>query len=824
MFKNYFKIAFRNALRYKSNSIINITGLAIGLTCVILIALFVSDELSYDRFFKDANQVYRVNINGKMGDGEFFAANTPPPTGKTLVDNFPEIESYTRIYIPGADVIEYKSGNDKKSFNESNVYAVDSNFLEVLSYPMQKGDPKTCLTETNSVVVTNSLAKKYFGNVDPIGKILFYGKERKPLTVTGVLHDMTDLSASVKFDLLVPVKNFENVTRFNWSWVWLQMATYVKLSEKAATNPEIVSHLESQFPAMVKVHAADAFNRIGQPYDEFLKNGNKWDFHLQPLADIHLHSGDIESVISEQNDIKNLYIFGIIAFFIIVLACVNFVNLATAQASKRSKEIGIRKVLGSYRIQLIKQFLAEAVFYTLISTILAVLLVWLLLPLFNQISGKNLPFQSIFKDGIWLFILCLSILTALLAGIYPALYLTSIKPVNILKGSSGVSKNNNGFIRNGLVVFQFTIAIIMIIATSIVYLQLRYTQNRDLGYDKENLVVLQNTEKLEGSEETFRQELESLSEVKSAAISSGMLTKGNFGDFYVPETINTDETIAKDISLQSYLVDEYFISTLDLKLKDGRGFNKQFNDSLSVVINEAAAKQIGWKNPIGSMIRYPGGRMESYKVVGILKDFNLESLHSHIEPFALFSNKSKSYDTGISYITIKLKAKNTKDILEVIQKKWENYQPNVPFEYSFLDDDLNAAYISDQRQASLFGIFSFLTIFIACMGLLGLIAFTAQQKTKEIGIRKVLGASIGEIIRLLAIEFVKVILIALLIASPVAWYFMSKWLQDFVYKIEIPLWVFALSGVLALGIAMLTMGFQALKAAKSNPVNSLRSE
>lgn len=824
MFKNYFKIAFRNALRYKSNSIINITGLAIGLTCVILIALFVSDELSYDRFFKDANQVYRVNINGKMGDGEFFAANTPPPTGKTLVDNFPEIESYTRIYIPGADVIEYKSGNDKKSFNESNVYAVDSNFLEVLSYPMQKGDPKTCLTETNSVVVTNSLAKKYFGNVDPIGKILFYGKERKPLTVTGVLHDMTDLSASVKFDLLVPVKNFENVTRFNWSWVWLQMATYVKLSEKAATNPEIVSHLESQFPAMVKVHAANAFNRIGQPYDEFLKNGNKWDFHLQPLADIHLHSGDIESVISEQNDIKNLYIFGIIAFFIIVLACVNFVNLATAQASKRSKEIGIRKVLGSYRIQLIKQFLAEAVFYTLISTILAVLLVWLLLPLFNQISGKNLPFQSIFKDGVWLFILCLSILTALLAGIYPALYLTSIKPVNILKGSSGVSKNNNGFIRNGLVVFQFTIAIIMIIATSIVYLQLRYTQNRDLGYDKENLVVLQNTEKLEGSEETFRQELESLSEVKSAAISSGMLTKGNFGDFYVPETINTDETIAKDISLQSYLVDEYFISTLDLKLKDGRGFNKQFNDSLSVVINEAAAKQIGWKNPIGSMIRYPGGRMESYKVVGVLKDFNLESLHSHIEPFALFSNKSKSYDTGISYITIKLKAKNTKDILEVIQKKWENYQPNVPFKYSFLDDDLNAAYISDQRQASLFGIFSFLTIFIACMGLLGLIAFTAQQKTKEIGIRKVLGASIGEIIRLLAIEFVKVILIALLIASPVAWYFMSKWLQDFVYKIEIPLWVFALSGVLALGIAMLTMGFQALKAAKSNPVNSLRSE
>ena len=824
MIRNYIKIILRNAFRYKGNSIINISGLAIGLTCVILIALYVKDELGYDRFFKDADRVYRVNINGKMGDGEFYAGNTPPPAGATLVDNYPEIENYTRIYRPGIDVLEYKNGTEKQTFNENNVFAVDSNFLEVLSYPLEKGDPKTCLKEPNSVVITENIAEKYFGEVDPMGKILFYGKDRKPLKVTGVLQDMNNLPASVKFDILVPVTNFGEVTYFNWSWVWLNMATYVKLTDKAAANPNVVKHLEAQFPAMLKVHAASAFERIGQPYEEFLEKGNKWELHLQALTDIHLYSGDIGSAITEQNDIKTLYIFGIIAFFIIVLACVNFINLATAQSTKRSKEIGVRKVLGSFKAQLVKQFLAEAFFYTIVSTILAVILVWAVLPLFNQLSGKNLPFQSIFKEGVWLYILCLSICTALLAGIYPAFYLTSLKPVDILKGSSGGSTKQRGFIRNGLVIFQFAIAIIMIISTATVYLQLRYTQNRHLGYDKENIIVLRNAEKLGVSEETFRKELESLSEVKSAAISSGMFTKGSFGDFYVPETIKTEEHIAKDIALQSYLVDAQFISTLNLKLMDGRGFDNDFNDSLSVIINEAAAKQIGWEKPIGSMIRYPGGNMESYKVIGVLKDFNIESLHSHIEPFALFSNTSKSYDTGVSYITFKLKSGNTKEILETIQNKWKNYQPDIPFEYSFLDDDLNTAYIADQRQASLLGVFTFLTIFIACMGLLGLIAFTAQQKTREIGIRKVLGASISEIVQLLAIDFVKVVIIALLIASPIAWYFMNDWLQDFAYRIDIPWWVFALSGVMALSIAMLTMGFQAIKAASANPVKSLRTE
>ena len=824
MFKNHLKITIRNAFRHKGNSIINISGLALGLASVILIALFVTNELGYDRFFDDADQVYRVNINGKMGDGEFYAGYTPPPAGRTLMETFPEIESFTRIYRPGIDVLESSSGSEKRTFNEDNIFAVDANFLEVLSYPLEKGNPQTCLAEANAVVITRTIAEKYFGDADPMGQTLFYGQDKKPLKVTGVLRDMSELSASVTFDMLIPVENFDAVTYFDWSWVWLNMATYVKLSEKAAAKPDVVAHLEAQFPDLLKTHAAGAFERIGQPYDEFLEKGNFWDLHLQPLTDIHLHSGDITSNITEQNDIRNLYIFGIIAFFIIVLACVNFINLATAQSTKRAKEIGIRKVLGSFRAQLVRQFLTEAAFYTLLATLLAIGLVWAALPIFNQISGKQLLFQSIFQDSIWLFILGLAVITAFLAGLYPAFYLTSFKPVNVLKGTGITSNKKDSFVRNGLVVFQFTIAIIMVISTAVVYLQLRYTQNRDLGFDKENLVVLQNTEKLGVGEETFRQELEALSEVKNATISSGMFTRGAFGDFYVPETKNPGENIATDISLESYLVDENFISTMNLQIKEGRGFDERFNDSLSVVINEAAAKEIGWENPIGSMIRYPGGRMESYKVIGIVKDFHLESLHSHIRPFALFSNASKSYDIGVSFITLKLKSDNPREIIETIANKWGSYQPDVPFEYSFLDDDLNTAYRSDQRQASLFGIFTVLSIFIACMGLLGLIAFTAQQKTKEIGIRKVLGASISEIVRLLAIDFVKVVLLALLIATPIAAYFMSRWLQDFAYRIDMPWWVFVGSGIVAMGIALLTMGFQAVKAASADPVKSLRTE
>ncbi len=822
MLKNNLKIAWRNIQKHRIYSFINISGLAIGLGCVSLIALFIQDELNYDTFFKDVDQIYRVNIDGKMGDDSFYAGYTPPPAGKALVDNFPEIEGYTRIYKPNKSVMEVKTGNEQRLFNEANVYAVDSNFLELLSYPLLKGDPATCLKELNSIVITTRTAQKYFGTTDAMGKTMLYGRDKRPLRVTGVLKDMSQLKATVKFDMLVPVENFEEVAYFDWSWVWLNMATYVKLSDKAASNPNIQARLEQKFPEMLRVQAAPGFKRIGQPFDKFLENGNYWNLHLQSLRDIHLRSGEIVSSISDQADIKNLYILGLIAIFIILLACVNFTNLATARASKRSKEVGVRKVLGSARKQLIRQFLTEAFLYTLISAVLGMILIVVFLPLLNSLTGKSISLLTLFYSNIWLIILGLIVLTAFLAGIYPAFYITAFKPVQVLKGS--VSAGKKSLLRNGLVVFQFAIAIFMVISTLIVYTQLRYTQKRDLGYDKENLLIIENTGSLRDSEETFRDQLAGLPQVASATSSTSIFTKGAFGDFYVPQTTEPGQQVAKDISLNSYLVDEHFINTLKIDLKAGRAFDSKFNDSLSVVINEVAAKQIGWKNPIGQKIRYPGGQMEYYTVIGVVEDFNLESLHQSITPFALFSKTSQSYQAGTSFITLKYNTEDPSSLIATLEQMWKEQQQEVPFEFSFLDEELNAAYINDQRLASLFAILTMISLFIASLGLFGLVSFTAQQRVKEIGIRKVLGASVTGIVKLLSKNFLRLVILSLIVASPIAWIAMNRWLQDFAYRIEIPFWIFIASGAAALGIALLTISFQAIKAAVANPIKNLKTE
>lgn len=823
MLRNYIKIAWRNMFRHKVNSILNILGLAIGLISVMLIALYIQSELSYDKSFADADRIYRVNINGKMGDNAFRAGYTPPPAGAALVADFPEIESATRMYQPSNALMEYAAGSTPKVFNETEIFAVDPNFLDVLNYPLVSGDPATCLTALNSVVITPQIAKKYFGETDPMGKTLYYGDDKKPLTVTGILTDLDNYPASVKFDLLLPIENFDDVAYFNWSWVWLNVATYVKFTEQAGNDPTSIVRLESRFPEMLKVQAAPAFERIGQPLDKFIENGNYWELQLQPLTDIHLYSEDIVSSITEQHDIKSLYILGIIALFIVVLACVNFINLATVQSVKRSKEIGIRKVLGSQRGQLIKQFMTEVLCYTFFAALLAIVAVILILPFFNEISGKTISLAAFFNVNLILLLLGIILSTAFLAGIYPAFFLTAFSPLKALKGS-GFKTNQNGFVRNALVVFQFSIAITLIICTLVVFTQLRYTQNKDLGFDKNNVLVINNTERLADSEESFRKEIEGLPGIEAASRSTGMFTKGGFGDFYVPKATPDAPNIAKDISLSSYLVDYQFIKTLDLQILDGRGFDKRFNDSLSVVINETAASQIGWKNPLGKQIQYPGGNQEFYTVIGVLKDFNLESLHNPIQPFALFSQTSKSYDVATSFITVKIAGQNTQQVIETLEHKWDDYLKSTPFEYSFLDEDLAYAYTEDQRMATLFTGFTILAIFVASLGLFGLVAFSAQQRTKEIGVRKVLGASVTSIVGLLATHFLKLVLGAVVLAVPIAWLAMDNWLQDFAYRIAIPWWAFALAGILALSIAMLTVSFQAIKAATRNPIHSLRTE
>ncbi|HZE85080.1 MAG TPA: ABC transporter permease, partial [Puia sp.] len=602
MFRNYWKIATRSLLRNKVNSFINIAGLAIGITCVIFIALYVQDEFRYDRNFKDPQRIYQVNLEGNFGGQLFNRSFTPPPVGLALKTEFPEVENYTRACRLNHEIIHNAAPDQAgNSFTENGLWAVDSNFLQVFNFPMAEGEPAGCLQKYHSVVLTEATARKYFGKEPAIGKTLLFDEYKDPFVVTAVLRDLPAAS-SLQFGMLMPARDFPLIKRFTWSWVFCAMSTFVQLNEKVAADPVAVQRLQAKFPDMVKRLAVKAFDRIGQPYEEFLRKGGKWNFYLQPLTDIHLFSAGIGSPMTNLGDIKYVYIFSAIAVFIIILACVNFMNLSTAQAMRRAREVGVRKVLGSLKGQLIRQFLAEALLYSGIATILALLLVSLLMGPFNVVAGKSLEFADLFHHGIWAFVLLLAIITGLLAGSYPAFYLTSFQPVDVLKGGSLTWKSSgNRLIRNGLVVFQFTVSITLIICTALVFQQLQYTRNIDLGLKKDNVMIVPNIEKLKNGAESFRQEIAKIPGIDRASISTGVPANdfSNFTDFYVPETAGVTEPLAKDIPLSSFIIDDDFVPALHLTMTRGRNFSRDFSDSASVIVNEKTARQIGWKEPLG---------------------------------------------------------------------------------------------------------------------------------------------------------------------------------------------------------------------------------
>jgi len=824
MITTYFKPAWRNMLHNRTSSLINISGLSIGIACALLIAIFIKNELSYDRFHRDANRIFQVTLNGNMDGQEFWAGNTPPPVGAALTSNMPEVESFTRFYKPNDIVVRYEQNNaTEKFFTEKNILAVDSNFLQLFDFGVAQGDAATALMKPGSVVITQEMAKKYFGSENPIGKTLVMREDKKPFAVTAVINKVPSQS-SIQFDFLVPVADFPVVKRFSWSWVWMQMVCYVKLRKNVPTDKASIHQLETKFPAMVKVQAANAFKRIGKPFDEFLKNGGKWDLHLMPLTDVHLRSATIGMPwLSHISNIKYIYIFGSIALFIVLLACVNFMNLSTARASKRAKEVGIRKVTGSTRSQLIRQFLLEAFLYSFVSSLIAVALVALLLKGFSMIIDEPISFKTAFSPIIWLSLLVLTIIVGLLAGSYPALYLTSFKPVLILKGKNLFSGSRKDMlIRNGLVVFQFTISTVMIVGTLIVLKQLRFFRNTDMGFNKENVLIITSTNRLGESEESFRDVITQIQGIVSASTTTSIPSGGAFGDSYKAQP---DENVAdvKDIGLNSFMVDESFIPTLGIKVVQGRNFSKAFSDSASIILNQEAVRQIGWKDPIGKWVEYPGGNNVRFKVIGVVKNFNIESLQSAIMPFALFNLSSKTYDFGHNVIA-KVRSQDLPKVINQVESKWKSFASAEPFDYNFLDAAFDSQYRSEQRLGSIFSIFAALSIFIACLGLFGLSAFMAERRTKEIGVRKVLGASVSNVVVLLSKDFLRLTLIAIVIAFPVAWYFMSKWLEDFAYRINITWTIFLIAGFGTLIITLVTISFQAIGAAVANPVKSLRTE
>jgi len=805
MFRNYFKIAVRNLRRSKAFTAINVAGLALGIATCLLIVLYIQYELSYDRWNEKSDRIVRVSLHGKMQVGELTEASVMAPVAATLQKDFPEIEEATRILGGGSPRITYGD----KTFKEDALALVDSNFFSVFSIPLLKGDAHTALVKPYSVVISSAVAKRYFGNDDPIGKVIQFKDQKAVATITGLYNEIPD-NAQFHFGVLMSLSS--NPEARSDSWLNGNYYTYLVLPKHYDYKK-----LEAKLPQEIDKYVGPQLKRgMNITMDEFRKTGNFLNLYLEPLTSIHLYS-ETTNDLEPHGNIQYIYIFGVVALFMLLIACINFMNLSTAGASKRAREVGVRKVMGSVKGQLVYQFLLESLLLTTIGLVLALVIVRLALPFFNQLVGKQLTLDLISNPWVLPGLILFGLVTGLLAGSYPAFFLSSFNPVTVLKGKLTSGKKSSG-VRSGLVVFQFCISIALMIGTLVVYKQLSYIHNKNLGYNKEQVLVVEQAYWLGGNRDVFLQHLREDSRVVSLS-ASGYLPAGysNNNNFFTYSDNNSTQMI-KGIQ---YVVDENYIPTLGMQMASGRNFSKDFpSDSSGIIINQAAVRSYGWKdNPIGhTVVHREDGVNTAYHVVGVVKDFNFRSLHEQITPLAM--------TMGPDYNNIIVRA-NTKDVaglLSSVHNYWDAATKESAFSYSFLDQRFDNTYKAEQNIGLILGIFAGLTIFVACLGLFGLATFTAAQRFKEIGIRKVLGADVKGLVALLSKDFLKLVGIAIVIAAPVAWWVMNRWLQDFSYRTTISWWIFGAAALLSLLIALLTIGSQAIRAATANPIKSLRTE
>lgn len=812
MIKNYLKIAWRNLLKNKSFSIINIAGLAAGLACFILIALYVADELSYDRFNEKANRIYRINSDIVFGGNKLHMAVTADPMGAALKKDYPEVEQYVRIYASnGAKLV--KKGNT--FINEQNVAHADSTLFDVFTLPAISGNTKNALNEPNTAVITESTAKKYFGTVDAVGKTIETNDNTSTLyKVTAVIKDIPH-NSHFNFDFIFSMDNAD----YQWGqFTSHNFHTFLLL--KPGVNYKV---FEKNFPQFIDKYVMPQVRQFMdvKSRDEMEKGGNKLEYSLIPLTDIHLHS-DRFPELGVNGSIQYVYIFSAVALFVLLLACVNFMNLSTARSASRAKEVGIRKVLGTEKKSLIRQFLTESTLMAAISMVLAIIIVWITMSYFNDLSGKNLVITDLLNPGYLAVLLLLPLVVGLLAGSYPAFYLSSFKPIIVLKG-----KMNEGFkkssLRNVLVVFQFGTSIMLIVGTIIVYRQLNFIQTTKLGFNKDQVLVVNNTYALGENATAFKNEISKLAGVNNS-------TFANF--LPVANSSRNDNTYSREavmdikntLSAQSWLIDYDYIKTLGMEMLNGRNFSKEYgSDSNAIIINETAAKVLGYDNPVGKKLytNYQdrsGTRLIAYDIIGVVKNFHFESLKQTVGPLLFKLGNS----TGAT--AFKVSTADVQGLVKNIESKWKTMASGMPFSYQFLDESFDNMYREEQRTGKLGLTFAVIAILIACLGLFGLATYMAEQRIKEIGVRKVLGASVSNITAMLSKDFIKLVLLSAVIAFPLSWWFMHKWLQDFAYRIDISWWIFALAGIIALLIAVLTVSSQAVKAALSNPVKSLRTE
>lgn len=806
MIKNYLKVAFRNLWEHKSFSAINIFGLAVGIATCLLIIVFVMDELSYDKFNKKADRIYRVDGDINFGGTHFILAVAPDPMGATLKKDFPQVEQYVRFRDYGG----FRVKKDNENLQENKVIHVDSTLFDVFTLPLIAGDAKTALADPSSIVITEKVAEKYFNTTDAVGKTLIVN-DTTAYKVSGIIKSIPTQS-HFNFDFFVPLTTEESRRE---NWLSNNFNTYIVLKEGADPNK-----LSDQYDDLIKKYVGpQAQTLLNASLEELKKNGSYVKYSLMPLTQIHLHSDKVAELGANGN-MQYVYIFSAIAIFILLIACVNFMNLSTARSSNRAKEVGVRKVLGSAKKNLVSQFLTESILISFISLMLAIALAQLLLPYFNQLSGKEMVLGLFSKPWLIPSLILLVLTVGLLAGIYPAFYLSSFQPISVLKGRLAAGFKS-GWFRSSLVVFQFAISIILIVGTVVIYNQLNYIRSKQLGFDREQVLVIKNTYSLNQQAKSFKNELLNISGVEAVTMTGFLPT----GDYRSDSPLFPDATLDQKsaVAMQNWYVDENYIPALRMEMAKGRNFSAQLaTDSSAIIINEAAAKLLPFADPVNKSLylttSFKTKVPKPFRIVGVVKDFNFNSLRKRVTPLALFFGEEKGS------VAIRLKTSDLPSLITQVENKWKSVVPGQPFNYSFMNDDFNKIYKSEQRIGKIAMSFSVLAIFIACLGLFGLVTYASEQRTKEIGIRKVLGATVTSIVGILSKDFLKLVIIAALIAFPVAWWAMSTWLQDFAYRINISWWIFLLAIGIALFIALATISFQAIKAAIANPVKNLRTE
>ncbi len=825
MLKNYLTIAMRNLRKQSFYSFINIGGLAVGVSACLVILLFIVDELNYDTYNTKANRIYRVDNEIKFGGNYYNMTYSSAPTAHTLLQDYPEIESTIRFRDYGSYLV--KTAEGAESIKEKNVMWTDSTFFKIFSVNVLEGNPNTALKEPASIAISKRTADKYFPNGGALGQSLILDNKYNG-KVTAVYENIPSAS-HFHFDMLIAMVGDWPVAKEAQSPVFLSnnFSTYVLLKEGTDAKA-----FEAKLPGFLEKYVGPQLAQaLGKDFtmEQFRSSGNKYEMSLMPLLDIHLHS-DLKGEFEPNSSITYVYLLATVALFILAIACINFMNLSTARSSNRAKEVGVRKVMGSLRSHLVRQFLMESTMVTFVAFVVAVGIAFLFLPMFNSLALKQLQLP-LSNPIFYLLLMGAALLVGLLAGVYPSFFLSAFKPVSVLKGKVTLGMKS-GFIRSALVVFQFVISIFLIVGAITINRQLSYIQNKKLGFEKDQLLIIKDAYALRPNVQAFKDEALKMSSIESCTISGFLPVEGsdvsrNDNTFWKEGNQPTTENL---VSLQDWRVDNDYIKTFGMKIKLGRGFSPEFpSDSSAVVLNEEAVShfQLG-EDPIGKKIstfygQRPDGspdpnQTKSWTVIGIVENFHFSSMREGISSLGFFLRKSDGF------VTLRFKGRDSQEVITSLETLWKRLAPGQPFQYSFLDEDFERMYAAEQRLGKVFTVFAVLAIVIACLGLFALTAFTAEQRTKEIGIRKVLGASVSSIVVLLSKEFGKLIIISFLIAAPIAWYGVDKWLSSYTYKAEIGIMVYLLAGIFAFAIAWLTMGYQSIRAASSDPVKSLKSE